>query len=72
MAEQSLKTEAIAVGADRVARLLPVDLPPLTETRVRIAMQFGGVSCGTEGDSTSGRGTYISPPFLTLLAMRFP
>ncbi len=59
-----MKTEAIVVGEDHVARLEPVELPELTPTRVRIATTLSGVSCGTEADSTSGRGTYITRPFI--------
>jgi 2-desacetyl-2-hydroxyethyl bacteriochlorophyllide A dehydrogenase len=60
-----MKTEAIIVGADHVARLQPMDLPELTETRVRIETLVGGVSCGTEADCTSGRAAYMPTPFLT-------
>lgn len=58
-------TEAIIIGADRVARLSPIELPPMTATRVRLETVLGGVSCGTEADATSGRAAYIQPPFVT-------
>ena len=61
----STKTEAIVVGADHVARLRTIDLPALTDTRVRIETMFGGVSCGTETDCTSGRAAYMPRPFVT-------
>ena len=54
-----MKTEAIIVGADHVARLEPIDLPELTETRVLVETLISGISCGTEGDCTSGRAAYL-------------
>lgn len=60
-----MKTEAIIVGADHVARLEPIDLPELTETRVLVETLISGVSCGTEGDCTSGRASYMPTPFLS-------
>jgi 2-desacetyl-2-hydroxyethyl bacteriochlorophyllide A dehydrogenase len=60
-----MKTEAIIVGADHVARLEPIDLPELTETRVLVETLISGVSCGTEGDCTSGRAAYMPRPFVT-------
>jgi len=60
-----MKTEAIIVGADHVARLQAIDLPAVTETRVRIETLWGGVSCGTESDCTSGRAAYMPRPFLS-------
>lgn len=60
-----MQTEAIIVGADHVARLSPIELPPMTTTRVRLQTLLGGVSCGTEADATSGRATYMQPPFVT-------
>ena len=60
-----MKTEAIIVGADHVARLEPIDLPELTETRVLVETLISGISCGTEGDCTSGRAAYMPRPFVT-------
>lgn len=60
-----MKTEAIVIDGDRVARLQEVELPALTDTRVRVKTLVSGVSCGTEADGTSGRAGYIAPPFLT-------
>jgi (R,R)-butanediol dehydrogenase/meso-butanediol dehydrogenase/diacetyl reductase len=60
-----MKTEAIIVGADHVARLQPMDLPELTESRVLVETLISGVSCGTEADCTSGRAAYMPTPFLT-------
>jgi len=60
-----MKTEAIIVGADHVARLQSMDLPELTETRVLVETLISGISCGTEGDCTSGRAAYMPTPFIT-------
>ena len=59
-----MKTEAIVVGTDSVARLTEVELPPMTGTRVRVQTLIGGVSCGTEGDYTSGRAAYAKRPMI--------
>ena len=59
-----LKTEAVVVGTDSVARLTEVELPPMTGTRVRVQTLISGVSCGTEGDYTSGRAAYATRPLL--------
>ena len=60
-----METEAIVFGEDHVARLTPVTLPPMTDTRVKVETIYGGVSCGTEGDGLSGRAAYLSRPLLT-------
>ena len=60
-----MKTEAIVIGTDSLARLTEVDLPPITNTRVRVQTLISGISCGTEGDCTSGRAAYIKRPFIT-------
>lgn len=60
-----MKTEAIVVGTDFVARLTEVELPPLTDTRVKVQTLVSGVSCGTEADCTSGRAAYMPRPFIT-------
>ncbi|MCC6581086.1 MAG: zinc-binding dehydrogenase [Phycisphaeraceae bacterium] len=60
-----MKTQAIIVEEDHVARLRDVTLPEMSPTRVRIANWYSGVRCGTEGDAVSGRATYITRPFLT-------
>lgn len=60
-----MKTEAIIVGTDGAARLTELELPALTDTRVRVETLYSGVSCGTEGDCASGRAAYMPRPFLT-------
>lgn len=60
-----MHTEAIIVGADHLARLQRIELPELTSTRVHLRSLVGGVSCGTEGDCTSGRAVYMPRPFIT-------
>jgi 2-desacetyl-2-hydroxyethyl bacteriochlorophyllide A dehydrogenase len=59
-----MKTEAVIVGTDHIARLQSVDLPELTETRVLVETLVSGISCGTEGDCTSGRAAYMKRPFI--------
>lgn len=59
-----MKTEAIIVNTDSVARLIEVPLPPLTDTRVKVQTLVGGVSCGTEGDCANGRATYMQRPLI--------
>ena len=58
-------TEAIVAGPDHLARLVATELPGMTGTRVRIKTMFGGVSCGTEADCTSGRAVYMPRPFIS-------
>ena len=60
-----MKTQAIVAGVDHIARLESVELPVLTDTRIRINTRFSGVSCGTEADCISGRAAYKKRPFIT-------
>lgn len=60
-----MKTQAVIVGRDSIARLADMDLPEMTDSRVRLRTLVSGVSCGTEADSTSGRALYMSRPFLS-------
>ncbi|HEY3330691.1 MAG TPA: zinc-binding alcohol dehydrogenase [Capsulimonadaceae bacterium] len=60
-----MQTEAIVVREQGVARLETVALPEMSASRVRVRTVLSGVSCGTEGDSASGRAAYIKPPFIT-------
>lgn len=59
-----MKTEGVVGGKDGVVRLLEVELPVMSDTRVRIKTSMSGVSCGTEGDTVSGRADYLSRPCL--------
>lgn len=59
-----MQTEVVIIGTDGVARLTPVELPPLTPTRVLVETLLGGVSCGTESDCASGRATYLPRPLI--------
>jgi len=59
-----VKTEAAIGGKDGVVRLLEVELPPMSDTRVRVKTWLGGVSCGTEGDTVTGRADYLPRPCL--------
>lgn len=59
-----MKTEAIVAGTDLVARLEEVELPPMTDDRVRVETLVSGVSCGTESDAVSGRAHYMNRPIL--------
>ena len=60
-----MTTQGAVAGKDGVVKLLEVELPPMSDTRVRVKMLIGGVSCGTEADSASGVATYMNRPFLT-------
>lgn len=60
-----MKTEAIIVGTDTKANLTEVELPAVTDTRVRVETLVSGVSCGTESDSASGRARYMPRPFIS-------
>jgi len=60
-----VKTEAVVIGADGVARLSEVELPPMSGTRVRLRTVISGVSCGTEGDGASGRAAYVKRPYIS-------
>jgi len=62
---KSMKTEAVVIGTDSVARLTEVELPPMTDTRVKVQTLISGVSCGTEADLASGRSTYLKRPLIT-------
>jgi 2-desacetyl-2-hydroxyethyl bacteriochlorophyllide A dehydrogenase len=60
-----MKTEAIVVGTDGKAGLQEVDLPGMSDTRVRVQTLLGGVSCGTEADCASGRAAYMKRPYIS-------
>ena len=59
-----MKTESIIIGTDGKANLTEVELPTVTDTRVRVETLVSGVSCGTESDCASGRARYLRGPHI--------
>ena len=60
-----MKTQAVVFCEDHKARLTDIELPSMSDSRVRVEAVYSGISCGTEVDCLTGRQIYVRRPLLT-------